>query len=203
MALNRPDDAPGAVGRVLPHLRAEIAPDGEILLHGSRLAGCLGAAAPADGPLHTGDIGHVDARGCLHVTGRIKHQIITGFGRNVAPEWPEAELLAAPSVAQAVVFGEGRPGLCAVIVPRGEVTDEALAAVVRAANDRLPDYARITHWLRADAPFSALNGQATDNGRVRRDPIFRAYGERLAVLYETPPEAHLPFTAETFTDVVS
>ncbi|MBL8475653.1 MAG: AMP-binding protein [Methyloversatilis sp.] len=203
VALNRPDDAPGAVGRVLPHLRAEIAPDGEILLHGSRLAGCLGAAAPADGPLHTGDIGHVDARGCLHVTGRIKHQIITGFGRNVAPEWPEAELLAAPSVAQAVVFGEGRPGLCAVIVPRGEVTDEALAAVVRAANDRLPDYARITRWLRADAPFSALNGQATDNGRVRRDPIFRAYGERLAVLYEAPPEAHLPFTAETFTDVVS
>lgn len=203
VALNRPDDAPGAVGRVLPHLRAEIAPDGEILLHGSRLAGYLGAAPPADGPLHTGDIGHLDAHSRLHVTGRIKHQIITGFGRNVAPEWPEAELLAAPAVAQAVVFGEGRPGLCAVIVPRGEVTDESLAAVVRAANDRLPDYARIIHWLRADAPFSALNGQVTDNGRVRRDPIFQAYGERLAALYAAPPEAHLPFTAETFPDVVS
>nr|WP_306441894.1 AMP-binding protein [Methyloversatilis sp. XJ19-49] len=203
VALNRPDDAPGAVGRVLPHLRAEIAADGEILLHGSRLAGYLGAAAPADGPLHTGDIGCVDARGCLHVTGRIKHQIITGFGRNVAPEWPEAELLAAPAVAQAVVFGEGRPGLCAVIVARGEVTDEGLAAVVRAANDRLPDYARIIHWLRADAPFSALNRQATDNGRVRREPIFRAYGDRLGAMYEAPPEAHFPFTAETFPDVVS
>lgn len=204
VALNRPDDAPGTVGRVLPHLRAEIAADGEILLHGSRLAGYLGAGPPADGPLHTGDIGHVDARGLLHVTGRSKHQIITGFGRNVAPEWPEAELLAAPAVAQTVVFGEGRPGLGAVIVPRGEVTDEGLAAVVCAANDRLPDYARIMHWLRADAPFSALNGQATDNGRVRRDPILRTYGERLAALYDDAHlKAHLPVTAETYTDVVS
>lgn len=178
VALNLPTDPPGTVGRVLPHLRADIGENGEILLHGSRLPGYVGAPAPEDGPLHTGDIGHVDADGRLHVTGRIKHQIITSFGRNVAPEWPEAELLATPAVAQVVVFGEAQPSLSAVIVPRGTVPDSVLEAAVQAANRRLPDYARIGGWLRADAPFSAANGQATDNGRVRRDQIWALYGDR-------------------------
>jgi long-chain acyl-CoA synthetase len=188
VALNLPTDAPGSVGRVLPHLRVEIhAADsegaGEILVHGPALPGYLGEPARAGGPLHTGDIGRIDAHGRLHVTGRIKHRIITGFGRNVAPEWPESELLAAPSIAQAVVFGESRPSLCAVIVPRGPLADDALDAIVQAANARLPDYARIGCWLRADAPFSPANGQATDNGRVRRDAVQAWYGERLAALY--------------------
>jgi long-chain acyl-CoA synthetase len=188
VALNLPTDAPGSVGRVLPHLRVEIrAADsegaGEILVHGAASLGYLGEPARAGGPLHTGDIGRIDAHGRLHVTGRIKHRIITGFGRNVAPEWPESELLAAPSIAQAVVFGESRPSLCAVIVPRGPLADDALDAIVQAANARLPDYARIGCWLRADAPFSPANGQATDNGRVRRDAVQAWYGERLAALY--------------------
>ena len=178
VALNLPTDPPGTVGRVLPHLRADIAADGEILLHGSRLPGYVGAPAPEEGPLHTGDIGHVDADGRLRVTGRIKHQIITSFGRNVAPEWPEAELLATPAVAQVVVFGEAQPSLSAVIVPRGAVPDSVLEAAVQAVNRRLPDYARIGGWLRADAPFSAANGQATDNGRVRRDQVWAFYGDR-------------------------
>jgi long-chain acyl-CoA synthetase len=170
---------------VLPHLRADIAGNGEILLHGSRLPGYVGAPAPEDGPLHTGDIGHVDADGRLHVTGRIKHQIITSFGRNVAPEWPEAELLATPAVAQVVVFGEAQPSLSAVIVPRGAVPDSVLEAAVQAANRRLPDYARIGGWLRADAPFSAANGQATDNGRVRRDQVWAFYGDRFTCSFHT------------------
>ncbi len=180
VALNMPTDPPGAVGRVLPHLSVEIASNGEILVRGSRLPGYLGAPPPADGPLHTGDIGRIDADGRLHVTGRIKHQIITSFGRNVAPEWPEAELLAAPAVAQVVVFGEAQPVLGAVIVPRGPATDSVLEAAVRAANDRLPDYAHIGFWLRADAPFSPANGQATDNGRVRREQVWLHYADRFA-----------------------
>lgn len=183
VALNLPTDPPGAVGRVLPHLKVEVAGDGEILLHGIRLPGYLGAPAPDTGPLRTGDLGHVDGDGRLHVTGRIKHQIITGFGRNVAPEWPEAELLASPAVAQVVVFGEARPGLSAVIVPRGPLADDALDAAVQAANQRLPDYARIGHWLRAAQPFTAASGLATDNGRIRRDAVWAVYGERLDRMY--------------------
>jgi long-chain acyl-CoA synthetase len=184
VALNLPSDPPGAVGRVLPHLRVELSARGEILVDGPRLPGYLGAPALPDGPLPTGDIGRLDADGRLHVTGRLKHQIITSFGRNVSPEWPEAELLASPAVAQVVVFGEARPTLAAVIVPRGDLPDAALDAAVAAANARLPDYARIGVYLRADSPFSPANGLATDNGRVRRDAVWTCYGERIAELYE-------------------
>ncbi len=184
VALNLPSDPPGGVGRVLPHLRVELSARGEILVDGPRLPGYLGAPALPDGPLPTGDIGRLDADGRLHVTGRLKHQIITSFGRNVSPEWPEAELLASPAVAQVVVFGEARPTLAAVIVPRGDLPDAALDAAVAAANARLPDYARIGVYLRADSPFSPANGLATDNGRVRRDAVWTCYGERIAELYE-------------------
>ena len=57
----------------------------------------------------TGDLGHLDANGYLHLDGRKKNMFITAFGRNVAPEWVEAELTASGVIAQAAVFGEARP----------------------------------------------------------------------------------------------
>ena len=64
-------------------------------------------------------------------------------------------------------------------MPAPGASDEAVEAQVRAANARLPDYARIGAWLRADAPFTPQNGHATANGRARRDALWQAYGERL------------------------
>jgi acyl-CoA synthetase (AMP-forming)/AMP-acid ligase II len=183
VALNRPDDAPGAVGRVLPHLSVTLSARKEILVHGLRQAAYLGAPPLPDGPLHTGDLGHFDAQGRLHVTGRLKHQLITSFGRNVSPEWPESELLAEPAIGQVAVFGEARPTLSAVIVARPGVDDAQLDHAVRRSNERLPDYARIGVHVRAAQPFSASNGLATDNGRVRRDAVWAHYGDRIAALY--------------------
>lgn len=183
VALNRPSDAPGAVGRVLPHLTVSLSARNEIRVHGLRPPGYLGAPPLPDGPLHTGDLGHLDAQGRLHVTGRLKHQIITSFGRNVSPEWPESELLAEAAIGQVAVFGEARPTLSAVIVARPGVDDVQLDLAVRRANGRLPDYARIGVHVRAGQPFSAGNGLATDNGRVRRDAVWAHYGDRIASLY--------------------
>jgi long-subunit acyl-CoA synthetase (AMP-forming) len=133
--------------------------------------------------LATGDLGRLDEDGFLHIEGRRKHVLITSYGRNVSPEWPEAELLAGGAIAQAAVFGEARPRLCALVVPaRPAVHDEAIDAQVRAANRRLPDYARIGRWLRADAPFTPQNGLATPNGRLRREAVWKAYGARLDAL---------------------
>ena len=171
VSLNVPGaDRLGSVGRPLPHAQVRIAHDGEILVSG----------------LATGDLGHLDAEGFLHVEGRRKNVLITSFGRNVAPEWPEAELCAGGAIAQAAVFGDARPQLCALVVPRspGE-TDSAIDADVRRANARLPDYARIAFWLRAEAPFSAADGSATANGRVRRDVVWSRYGERIESRYPT------------------
>ena len=191
VALNLPGaDRPGSVGRPLPHTQVRIAAGGEIFVSGSRCLGYLGDGAdgPADEWLPTGDRGHLDADGFLHVEGRRKHALITSFGRNVAPEWPEAELAAGEAIAQAVVFGEGRPRLCAVIVPRlAGATDAAIEADVRRANGRLPDYAQVAFWMRAEAPFSVANGLATANGRVCRDAVWSRYGERLQALYTALP----------------
>jgi long-subunit acyl-CoA synthetase (AMP-forming) len=163
VSLNLPGaDRPGSVGRPLAHARLEIL-EGEIHVNGTA----------------TGDLGRLDADGFLYIEGRRKHVLITSYGRNVSPEWPEAELLAGPAIAQAAVFGEARPRLCALVVPAPGAADAAVDAQVRDANMRLPDYAQIGSWLHADEPFTPQNGFATANGRARRDALWRAYGARL------------------------
>ncbi|MGZ8254072.1 MAG: AMP-binding protein [Burkholderiaceae bacterium] len=186
VAMNVPGtDRIGSVGRPLAHIGVGIEPGGEIVVERAGFLGYLGVPAAPDTPLRTGDLGHFDDDGFLHLDGRCKHQLITSFGRNVAPEWPEAELAAGAPIAQAAVFGEARPALCAVLVPRSDLTtDRDLAAAVDAANRRLPDYARVAFWIRADAPFRAADGTATPNGRVRHDAIWQRHGARLEALYE-------------------
>jgi len=183
VALNTPDaDRGGSVGRPLPRVPVEVGADGEIAVFSSAFLGYAGEARYRGGWFKTGDLGKLDADGFLHVEGRRKHMVITSFGRNVAPEWPEAELLAGGALAQAAVFGEGRPQLCAVLVPAPAASDAAIAAQVGAANARLPDYARIAHWVRAESPFAPHNGLATANGRVRRDAVWERYRERFDAL---------------------
>jgi long-subunit acyl-CoA synthetase (AMP-forming) len=163
VSLNLPGaDRPGSVGRPLPHAAVRVVDRG-IEVDGFR----------------TGDLGRLDAEGFLHIEGRKKNVLITSFGRNVSPEWPEAELLAGGAIAQAAVFGDARPRLCALVVPAAGAGAAAIAAQVRAANERLPDYARIDAWLPADEPFTLRNGVATPNGRPRRERIWQAYGARL------------------------
>jgi long-chain acyl-CoA synthetase len=167
IALNVPGaDRVGSAGKVLPHVRVEIH-DGEIHVR-TREAWHA-----------SGDLGRIDEEGYLYVDGRRKHVLITSYGRNVSPEWPEAELLAGPAIAQAAVFGEAQPRLCALVVPAPGASAAAVEAQVRAANARLPDYAQIAAWLRADAPFTSQNGYATANGRARRDALWQTYGKRL------------------------
>ncbi len=108
----------GSVGKPLPHARVKFAADGEILVAGATLLGYTGAAPlQANEFWPTGDTGHLDEQGFLHLTGRKKNIFITSFGRNVAPEWVERELTLHPAIAQAAVFGEARPWNVAVIVP--------------------------------------------------------------------------------------
>ena len=98
--------------------RTEIAPDGEILLSGPTVARGVQAA---DGRLHTGDLGRLDERGFLHVTGRKADTIVSG-GENVAPSEVEAVLESCPGVVEAAVVG--RPD---------EQWGEAVSAIVLSA----------------------------------------------------------------------
>jgi long-subunit acyl-CoA synthetase (AMP-forming) len=188
--LNLPGaDRVGSAGRPLPHAQVRIAVDGEIEVGGSLFSGYLGhGEAPASDWWPTGDLGSMDADGFLHVTGRKKNVLITGFGRNVAPEWVETALRGENAVAEAVVFGDAEPSLSAVLWPSSRDGDDSqLQGAVDAANATLPDYARVQRWTRARAAFDADSGFATSNGRPQRAAIWKAHRDCLTRLPDAAP----------------
>jgi long-subunit acyl-CoA synthetase (AMP-forming) len=167
VALNRPGaDRIGSVGQALPHLEIKTIDDGEIVFRHKQ----------SDQWLLTGDLGRIDSDGYLYVTGRKKNVLITSYGRNVSPEWPELLLQGYPEIKQTIVYGNDQPQLSALLVPTSsEVTHQRLNDIVSAANQQLPDYARIGYWQRVDKPFSVEDGLLTPNGRPRRDQIGAHY----------------------------
>jgi long-subunit acyl-CoA synthetase (AMP-forming) len=173
VALNCPAHRrPGSVGKPLPHVQVRLAEDGEILVAGTTLLGYLGDDSPVPEWWPTGDLGAFDDEGYLYLNGRRKHQFVTSFGRNVNPEWVEAELTQSGVIGQALVYGEAMAHNHALLWPlRPDTTEQQLAQAVAQANLVLPDYARVHGWTRLEQPFTAQNGLATANGRPRRDVI--------------------------------
>lgn len=185
VALNVPfGNKIGTVGKPLPHIKVSFTHEQEIVVNGNAYLGYVGQEQAQQNAVHTGDIGELDKDGYLIITGRKKNIFITSFGRNVSPEWVERELKITPCIAQAALFGEAKPWNVAVIVPRPETTDEQVEDAIQTLNARLPDYARISRWVRADAPFSSQNQQLTSNGRNRRDVILQHYQNQINALYE-------------------
>ncbi|OCR25203.1 long-chain acyl-CoA synthetase [Pseudomonas syringae] len=178
VALNQPGaQRLGSVGKPLPHVQVRLAEDGEVLIGGSPMLGYLGDPTPAPTWWPSGDLGEFDAEGYLYLKGRKKHQFVTSFGRNVNPEWVEAELTQNNRIAQAFVYGEASPRNHALLWPvSADCTDVQLAEAVERANQALPDYARVHDWTRLEQPFSTANGMATANGRPRREAILGRYG---------------------------
>ncbi|MFO1132185.1 MAG: AMP-binding protein [Hyphomicrobiales bacterium] len=167
---------PSTAGNLLPHVRARVAADGELLIEHPVFLGYVGES-PAAAELATGDIVTWDADGFLAVKGRKSALIITGFGRNIAPEWVESELLAQPVIAQACVIDDGDNALTALVVPvSGHVTARQVEAAVMAASASLPSYAAISAW-RIVPPFTPMSGLLTSNGRLRRREIAAAHAQ--------------------------
>lgn len=186
VALNTPDDeAIGSVGRPLPHLAVRIAQDGEIIVRGAAMLGYLGETEAAPQEIATGDLGHLDAAGFLHVTGRKKNVQITAFGRNFSPEWIESEAEHCPAIARVVIFGDGLAQNVALIEPRPG-TEAQLAEQIAALNERLPDYARVHRWFVPEQPLSTC-GLLTTNGRPRRERILQTFATRILQLAQGEP----------------
>jgi long-subunit acyl-CoA synthetase (AMP-forming) len=191
VCLNRPQVLrAGSVGQPLPHVQVRLAEDGEVLIKGSSLLGYLGEPPHTGEWWPSGDLGEFDEDGFLYLRGRKKHQFVTSFGRNVNPEWVEAELTQGADIAQAFIYGEAMPHNHALLWPsRAECSDEALALAVAKVNDTLPDYAQVHCWTRLEQPFTAANGLLTANGRPRREAIVEQYRTLLTdpVLSEESP----------------
>jgi long-subunit acyl-CoA synthetase (AMP-forming) len=190
----------GTVGRPLPGYEISIADDGEILVTSDSVTpGYLGESPVAGAPRRwaTGDLGHLDAEGCLSVLGRKDNLLATANGRNVAPEWIETRLLADPRIATAVVLCAADGDLAAILEPSmlGEMWFARAGSdqVVSLAKDLcagLPGYA-VPRRIRAlKAGELARTGLLTGNGRPQRRAIAAHHGESLSDPAPTPENSH-------------
>lgn len=177
VALNQPGAVRiGSVGKPLPHVQVRIAEDGEVMVAGSTLLGYLEEDPVTLSWWATGDLGHLDEEGYLYLNGRKKHQFITSFGRNVNPEWVEAELTQSGVIAQAFVQGEALPNNLALLWPLDPTaSDDAIEQAVQRCNAQLPNYARVHAWRRLPTPLSHVDETLTANGRPRREAILQRY----------------------------
>ncbi|MFC6671393.1 AMP-binding protein [Marinobacterium aestuariivivens] len=169
VAMNRPGDSrPGTVGRVLPHVEVRIGAGNEVQVRGNSFLGYLGEPPVSnDGWLATGDRGRLDSDGHLSIEGRCKATIVTAMGRNVAPEWLEAEFCALPGVQQAYVYGDEVRGIGALVVTDSHDPEQLRSLV----NRHLPDYARVGAIRTTTAPFTTERQELTANGRLRRQAL--------------------------------
>jgi long-chain acyl-CoA synthetase len=176
------------VGPPLQGVELRLAGDGEILVRGDLVMdGYWGrpdetARAIQDGWLHTGDIGSIDKRGNLRITDRKKDMIVLSGGENVSPAKIEGMLMAEPEIAQAVVAGDGRAGLTALLVPAEGHDEVSVALALTRANHRLSVTERIRRHAVVNA-FTVENGLLTPTQKIRRLMVIRANSDVLARLH--------------------
>ena len=139
-------------------------------------------AAIVGGWLHTGDIGALEPGGYLRITDRKKDMIVLSGGENVSPAKIEGMLMAEPAIAQAVIAGDGRAGLTALLVPAEGFDDVAVAVAVTEVNQRLS----ITERIRKHAlvgPFTVENGLLTPTQKIRRMLVIRTNTDVLTKMH--------------------
>ncbi len=185
----------GTVGPPLPGTEARIAPDGEILIRGPGvMRGYYGhpeatrEAIDPDGFFHTGDIGELDPAGYLRITDRKKDIIATAGGKKIAPQNLENELKSNPIISQAMVYGDRRKFLSALLTVNEEIARklvgsstleytelvqarpvrEAVDQAVQALNGALPSYETIKKYAILPSDFSQQSGELTPTLKVKR-----------------------------------
>jgi long-chain acyl-CoA synthetase len=216
LTVNRADAwVPGTVGPPVCGTRVRIAADGEILAAGPQVftgywaneEGTAAALTP-DGWLRTGDLGEL-AGGFLHITGRKKDIIVTAGGKNVAPAPMEDELRAHALIDQAVVIGDNRPFVAALVTldpegfdrwrsARGEpartvsesVDHPVLRAAIQVAVDRVNATRSRAESIRAFAilptELTEAAGEITPTLKVRRAVVEERYADIIDRIYAQP-----------------
>ncbi|MFI1568793.1 AMP-dependent synthetase/ligase [Streptomyces sp. NPDC020490] len=207
----------GTVGQPLPGTDVMVADDGEILVRGpSVFQGYINdeaatRAALRGGWLATGDLGRLDSEGYLTITGRKKDIVITSSGKSVAPAALEQRLRMHPLIHQAVVVGDNRPCVGALITldpdflafwrgslapqrdtPSREAREareentlrEEIARAVAAANSTVSRSESIRVFRVLAEPFDQSNGLLTPSMKLRRDAIVRHYALEIDAMYQ-------------------
>jgi long-chain acyl-CoA synthetase len=188
------------VGKPFPGVELKIADDGEILVKspGNMLGYHKDPAATAntlkDGWIYTGDIGEIDAEGFLHITDRKKALFKTAVGKYIAPQPLEFGLMRDPLIERAVIVGEGRPYVTALVVPdweaaRKEGLDEAglsahVQKVVDTVNQHLGNWETIKYFKLLKADFSEANGELSLKLDVKRKVVQQHFEDEIESMYE-------------------
>jgi len=196
--VNRRDDYRfGTVGKPMPGVELRIADDGEVLLRSPTVfAGyfkdeeATRAVLTDDGWLRTGDIGSIDDDGFLTITDRKKDILVTAGGKNVAPQNLENELKSSPFVSQALVLGDRRPYVAALVtVDQAEVEQAGgdaralVQAVVDDVNRDRSRYEQIKRFEILPRDFSVEEGELTPTLKLRRRVCEQHFAEAIERLY--------------------
>jgi len=220
IAVNRIDSLkPGTVGPPIPGVEVKIADDGEILVKSPGvMEGYYNlpeetARAFEGGWFHTGDIGELDSDGCLRITDRKKDLIVTAGGKKVSPQPFENRIKADPYFTEAILVGDRRPYVVALVVPdfarlrewaarKGIAGDDAalardprtvafLAERVKAFNEGLASFEQVKRVGVIDRELTVEGGDLTPSLKVRRRTVLERFGDLLESLY-TPGTAPPP-----------
>lgn len=211
--LNPPDAIRiGSVGLPLPGLELKVAGDGELLVRGGSV--CAGYHQLPDatreligrgGWMHTGDLARIDDDGYVWLTGRKKDLIINAAGKNIAPAEIEAHLSMAPLIGQAVVVGEGRRFLTALIALDGDaaadwarrhgsfsdvtdlVHDDTVRAEIGASIDRINQRhapaEQIKYWRLLPEQLTIENNELTPTMKVKRNVVTERHQDLIETMY--------------------
>ncbi|MHC4830831.1 MAG: AMP-dependent synthetase/ligase, partial [Planctomycetota bacterium] len=206
----------GSVGRAIHGVEIKIADDGEIQLRGRsmvkgyyKLAEKTAELWSEDGWMCTGDLGSVDENGLLRITGRKKDILITAGAKNIAPAEMEAHLMTITGVGQAVVVGDRKPYLCALLVLDPEAlpdlreklslpADTSLKDVAESdkvreffekqieteCNAKVARYQTIKKFEVLPAEFSVDGGELTPTLKVKRNVVNEKYAATIEAMYE-------------------
>jgi long-chain acyl-CoA synthetase len=196
IACNRPSAGIrlDTVGPPVKNAEVRIAEDGEIMVRGELVMHGYWrnpeetGRVLRDGWLATGDIGHFDDKGRIKITDRKKDILVNDKGDNISPQRVEGMLTLQNEIAQAMVYGDRRPHLVALLVPDAEIASaanqqEMLQRAVDRVNADLSVIERVRRFIVADEAFTIENEQLTPSMKIRRHVISGVYGDRLSALY--------------------
>ena len=192
----------GSVGPALPGLECKIAEDGEILIRGPNVflgyfkepeatAECL-----KSGWLCSGDLGQFDRDGFLSITGRKKEIIITAGGKNIAPKNIEAAIKMSPLVGEAVVIGDRRKFLTALVTlgdAAAKIDDVAqirvqIQAQIDQVNASLARVEQVKKFAILPKPFGIDTGELTPTMKIKRMVVAQMYASEIEAMYVDPAE---------------
>jgi long-chain acyl-CoA synthetase len=188
----------GTVGPALPGVELRLEEDGELLVRGPmNFAGYLKdeeatrAILDADGWLHTGDIATIDDEGFVTITDRKKDILVTAGGKNVAPANLENDLKTHPEISQALVVGDRRPFVAALVTLDPDVTagwseaeqEARVQAIVDAVNEHRSRYEQIKKFAILPRDFSADEGEVTPTLKLKRRVVLDHFASYVDDLY--------------------